>query len=76
MQVSVLHLLPTQVCEGTTNYNDTALLAMEKEKEIFTLHVIIYVEVVAICAVVLKFAYDSWRYFRHGQLPWIATKLP
>jgi hypothetical protein len=68
-----LHLLPNQVCEGS--YLNVTLLAVMKEHEIFILHLIIYLEVVAISVLALKLAYDSWHYFHHGQLPWIATKL-
>lgn len=73
VQIPVLHLLPNLVCEGSLN--DSASMAEQEEHEIFLLHAIIYVEVAAICVLALKLAYDSWHYFRHGQLPWIATKL-
>ncbi|EFX87933.1 hypothetical protein DAPPUDRAFT_311374 [Daphnia pulex] len=73
-KIPVLHLLPNLVCEGS-RLNDTAALAEQEEHDIFLLHAIIYVEVAAICVLALKLAYDFWHYFRHGSLPWIATKL-
>jgi hypothetical protein len=70
----VLHLLPNQVCESYSAESAESLANLE-EREIVVLHAIIYLEVAAISVLAVKLAYDSWHYFRHGQLPWIATKL-
>nr|CAH0101790.1 unnamed protein product [Daphnia galeata] len=73
-KIPVLHLLPNQVCESYSAESAESLANLE-EREIVVLHAIIYLEVAAISVLAVKLAYDSWHYFRHGQLPWIATKL-
>lgn len=65
-----MYLFPDAVCptrEGQ-HYPD-------EETKIYLLHCVIYIEVALIVILALKLAYDSWHYFRHGELPWIATKL-
>ncbi|XP_057367279.1 protein singed wings 2-like [Daphnia carinata] len=74
-KIPVLHLLPNQVCDDPNYLRNATSDAELKEQNISILHSIIYVEVAAIAVLGLKLAYDSWHYFRHGQLPWIATKL-
>ncbi|KAK4025915.1 hypothetical protein OUZ56_014950 [Daphnia magna] len=74
-KIPVLHLLPNQVCDDPNYLRNATSEAEMNERNISILHSIIYVEVAAIAVLGLKLAYDSWHYFRHGQLPWIATKL-
>ena len=45
-----------------------------QEYRIHLLYSLIAIEVLLILMVVFKFTYDSWRYVRHGELPWMATK--
>lgn len=78
----MLYLLPDAVCPSSREgqlYRDDALsdaaLAEIEENKIKSIHYVIYFEVALIVILGLMLAYDSWNYFRHGQLPWIATKL-
>lgn len=37
-------------------------------------NIIVGLEVFLFVTLLTKFAYDSWRYFRFGELPWMARK--
>lgn len=67
-----MYLFPDAVCPTREGQQ---LDEADQEMKIYLLHIVIYIEVALIVILGLKFTYDSWHYFRHGQLPGIATKL-
>ena len=77
----VVHLLPEAVCNDNWNGDDDGDIddhlsnGRATDSSLRLLHAIIGIELFLIVALAAKFAYDSWRYVRHDQLHWIATKL-
>lgn len=76
----MLHLLPNAVCsnwEGDDYLDDDsgAYKSTVDRRTLYTLYFVISLEALLIVGLAMKLAYDTWRYVRHDELPWIATKL-
>lgn len=71
LQIPVLHLLPETICTSWADESEEA----HEQHTIKVLQALIGLEIALILLVAIKLAYDSWRYIKHGELPWIATKL-
>ena len=78
--LQVIHLLPEAVCNDNWNGDDDDMddqlsTSRNADNSLRLMYSIIGIELFLIVALVAKFSYDSWRYIRYDQLPWIATKL-
>lgn len=69
----VLNLLPDLLCSEP--YVEADLEGRADLRTLFMWNIIIGLEILLIVTVMTKFAYDTWRYLRHGELPWMAAKV-